>query len=156
MTTDLKARVSYLQGLSNGLDLNTESKEGKLFQEIIAVLGEFANTVDVLEEEQEQLEDYMDAINEDLQQLENELYDEGEVNRITDAGDYLEVECSGCGETVFFDAQLTEDKDVMEITCPECGEVVFANKSSNQAGIRPEMMAEMKTGSDLRALGDDI
>lgn len=120
---DLRAKVAYLQGLSSGLDLSPDSKEGKLFQGIIGVLDEFAKSVNDLADGQEQIEDYLESIDEDLFHLEDELLGE-------DDGNYIEVECPRCGETVFFDAHIPEDDDVVEVTCPNCDEVVYVNDES--------------------------
>ena len=42
--SDLKARVAYLQGLSDGLEISADSKEGKLLQGIIDVLDDFCGS----------------------------------------------------------------------------------------------------------------
>lgn len=154
--TDLKARVAYLQGLSNGLDLSPDSKEGKLFHGIIEVLDEFANSFGDLEEGQEQLEDYLETIDEDLYHLEDELYEGNDVNHITGNGNIIEVECPGCGETVYFDSHITEDRDVVEITCPNCDEVVFVNDEGYQIDEEPETLEGQTTGNRLKANEDDI
>lgn len=152
---DLKARVAYLQGLSAGLDLNAESKEGKLLNGIIEVLGEFAESMGDLEEAQEQLEDYLESIDEDLYQLEDEIY-EGDTLDGDAAGDYLEVDCPRCGETVCFDSGILEDDDVVEVTCPNCDEVVFVNDDTFQAADEPEMLEGQVTAGTAAAEDEDI
>lgn len=139
---DLKARVAYLQGLSAGLDLQADSKEARLLGGIIEVLDDFANSVGELEEAQNQLEDYLESIDEDLYHLEDEIYDsEGlEDSTCTCAGEYLEVDCPKCGETVCFDSDILEDDDIVEVTCPNCDEVVFVNDDSYQAADEPELL----------------
>lgn len=138
--TDLQSRVAYLQGLSNGLDLSPESKEGKLFYGIIEVLGEFADSFDGLEEGQEQLEDYLETIDEDLYQLENELLDDRDMDHGIGSGNYIEVRCPSCGKIVFFDSRVTMDSDTIEITCPNCDEVVYINDESYQIDEEPEII----------------
>lgn len=132
---ELKSRVAYLQGLSAGLELHADSKEGKLLNGIIQVLDEFAQTVHGLEEAQDQLEDYIETIDEDLYRLEDEIFvdEEGDFPE----GDYLEAECPRCGETVCFDSDILEDDDLIEVTCPNCDEVVFVNDDTSLgAGAR--------------------
>jgi len=146
--SDLKSRVAYLHGLSAGLDLGAESKEGKLLKGIIEVLDEFADQVVGLEEAQEQMEEYMESLDEDLFHLEDEVYDED--MRSYDDGDYMEVDCPKCGETVCFDSNIIEDEDVIEVTCPNCDEVVFINDDSHRAVLGLEM-AEMENVAE-----DDI
>ncbi|MCG9968509.1 AraC family transcriptional regulator [Pelotomaculum terephthalicicum JT] len=153
---DLKAKVAYLQGLSSGLDLSPDSKEGKLFHGIIEVLDEFADSFGDLEEGQEQLEDYLETIDEDLYQLEDELYEDNGASQSAGNGNYIEVECPGCGETVYFDSSITNDKDVVEITCPNCDEVVFVNDEDYQVDEEPEMLEGQTNGKRLTASDEDI
>lgn len=150
---DLKTRVAYLQGLSAGLDVSAESKEGKLLQGIIEVLDEFAESVGSLEEAQEQLEDYLDSIDEDLYHLEDEIYESDDMVACGDK--YIEVDCPGCGETVCFDADIVDDDDVVEVTCPNCDEVVFINDDTHQAADEPEMLLG-KVSADAKDTDEDI
>ncbi|MBE3588581.1 MAG: AraC family transcriptional regulator [Thermoanaerobacteraceae bacterium] len=133
---DLKSRVAYLQGLSAGMNLEPDSKEGRLLSGIIDVLGEFANSFGRLEEAQEQLEDYVESIDEDLYSLEDEVYDGG----VQDDEEYMEVECPRCGEIVCFDPEIVEDDDVIEVTCPNCDEVVFVNDDTYASADEPELL----------------
>ncbi|MCL6610083.1 MAG: AraC family transcriptional regulator [Peptococcaceae bacterium] len=142
---DLKSRVAYLQGLSAGLDISSESKEGRILNGIIEVLDEMARSFGELEEAQGQLEDYLESMDEDLFHLEEDVYGaEGE-----DSGEeYLEVECPRCGETVCFDSGVVEDDDVVEVTCPNCDEVVFINDDNYQAADEPEQITGRRTAVD--------
>ncbi|AEF94967.1 hypothetical protein Desca_2128 [Desulfotomaculum nigrificans CO-1-SRB] len=129
----LKSRVAYLQGLADGMNLEN-SKEGRLLNGIIDVLQDVAETVGGLEEAHEQLEDYVETIDEDLYSLEDNIYD----CDCDDDEDYVEVECPGCGETVMFSSDILEDDDVIEVTCPNCDEVVFVNDDNYTAADEPE------------------
>ena len=125
---DLRTRVAYLQGLSEGLNLDTSSKEGKVLQGIIDVLEDIVDTMDVIEDSQEQMEEYIEKIDEDLLALEDDFYDDKECCTCEhDDGEYVEVDCPECGETVCFDSDIIEDEDVIEVTCPSCDTVVFVN-----------------------------
>lgn len=153
---DLKAKVAYLQGLSAGLDLNAQSKEGKLLSGIIEVLDEFADSVENLEEAQEQMEDYLESLDEDLYHLEDEIYEDGAVDHAGCGEEYVEVDCPRCGETVCFDSDILEEDDIVEVTCPNCDEVVFVNDDSYQAADEPEMLQGQITGSRFATQEEDI
>lgn len=114
--TDLKSRVAYLQGLAAGMDLPQDSKEGRLLHGIVEVLDDVAGNVHGLEEAQDNLEDYLESIDEDLYVLENEFYEEDDA----DAGDYTKVECPECQSVVCVDNDLLEDGKVTGIQCPNC------------------------------------
>lgn len=150
---DLKTRVAYLQGLSAGLDISAESKEGKLLQGIIEVLDEFADSVGSLEEAQEQMEEYLDSIDEDLLNLEDEIYESDDMDACGD--EFIEVDCPGCGETVCFDADIVDDDDIVEVTCPNCDEVVYVNDDTHQAADEPEMLMG-KVSADAKHTDEDI
>lgn len=140
---ELKTKVAYLHGLSNGLDIGAESKEGKLLQGIIEVLDEFADSVGSLEETQEEMEDYLDSIDEDLFHLEDEIYEDED-----DYDKFVEVECPGCEETVCFDAGILDDEDIVEVTCPNCNQVVFVNDDTHQSADEPEILEGKASPSD--------
>ncbi|MEW6276073.1 MAG: CD1247 N-terminal domain-containing protein [Bacillota bacterium] len=135
---ELKSKVAYLQGLSSGMNLNPETTEGKLFQSIIGVLEEFAESFDQLEKSHEELEDYLETVDQDLTTLEEEFY--GRNKEVTDDAEYVEVECPNCGETVCFDADILEDDATVEIICPNCDEVVFVNDDNLQTADEPEAL----------------
>lgn len=108
---DLKERVSYLQGLIEGLEIGEGTKEGKAIKVIADVLREIAQAVEELVEAQEDTQDYIDSIDEDLADLEQEVYGD----------DFVEVECPNCGEALEIEESVLDDLDT-EIVCPECGE----------------------------------
>lgn len=133
---DLKSRVAYLQGLSAGMNIESDSREGRILHGIIEVLDEFAQSLKEMEAAQDQLEDYLESIDEDLFHLEEGIYNDTE-----DSGEeeeYLEVDCPRCGEVVCFDSDVLEDDDTVEVTCPNCDEVVFINDDTYQAADEPE------------------
>lgn len=119
--SSLTERVAYLRGLSDGLDLDQNTKEGKLFSAIISVLDEMAEEIDILDENQQELEEYVDAIDEDLARVEDDVYEDDEDY---DDDGYMEVECPNCHETVYLDEDMFDDED-NEIICPNCNEPIY-------------------------------
>lgn len=118
---NIKEKVAYLQGLTQGLNVSDASSEGKLILNIIDVLDDMAEEIENVNMVHEDLEDYVETIDEDLTDLEEEVYEE-----VFD-DDYVEVDCPFCHETVAFEAELLDDDDAVEVTCPHCGEVVYDN-----------------------------
>ena len=117
----LKERVAYLEGLAEGMDLG-KSKEGKLISEFLGVLEDMVDYIDAVAESQEDLESYVESMDSDLSDLEDDFYGEEE-----DEDDFVEVTCPNCGEEVCFDSDILYDEDLIEVTCPACGAVVFVN-----------------------------
>lgn len=105
----LMQKVSYLRGLADGLGVDESSKEGKLLLQIMNVLEEFADVLDETIENQADLEEYVNFIDEDLADVEDEIYgtdedyeddDYDDEFDFDDFDDYCDDEdcCCHCGE----------------------------------------------------------
>jgi len=121
---NVKEKVAYLQGLTRGLNVNEHSAEGKLLVQMVDVLQHMAEEIDCLHTGQEDLENYVETLDEDLTDLEEEVYEDVEMD---DDLEMVEVECPSCHDVVAFESDLLEDDDAVEVTCPNCGEVVYDN-----------------------------
>ena len=71
---EISEKVAYLKGLAEGLNLDTESKEGKLIAAIIDVLDDMAEKFADVEDELCDVEDGLDAVSDDLSDVEETLY----------------------------------------------------------------------------------
>ncbi|HPU00487.1 MAG TPA: AraC family transcriptional regulator [Bacillota bacterium] len=126
MAEDLKARVSYLKGLAEGLALDEESKEGKLLRQIVDVLDEMAYEIEQLKTEYEELLEYAEAIDEDLAEIEDDVYgDYDEDEEEDDDDETFTVECPNCREMVEISDDLLHAEGPIKVTCPRCNEVVM-------------------------------
>ena len=124
--------AAYLKGLAEGLDLNEESKEGKIITRMLDVIEELAARVTDLEDEVDELYSYIEEMGEDIISIEDDLYGEAEYDDLDDLlleddedyegedTQYYEIDCPSCGETICF----ADDIDVEKLVCPACGEVV--------------------------------
>ena len=129
----ISEKVAYLKGLAEGLDLDTaKSKEGKLISVMIGILEEIGMSIEDLEENTVALGEELDAVSDDLADVEKVVFDEDEDDDCCcdEDDDFFEVECPNCGET------LVIDEDVLEegaIQCPNCKEK-FALDLSDDCG----------------------
>lgn len=119
--SNIKEKVAYLQGLTKGLNVSGQSAEGKLLLNMVDVLQDMADEIHCLHAGQDDLENYVETIDEDLTDLEEEVYEDIHDDEL------VEIDCPSCHETVGFDADLLNDDDVVEVTCPNCGETVYEN-----------------------------
>lgn len=120
--SSLKARVAYLQGLATGLEMPADSKEARLLDGIVEILGEFAEAVEDLEVSQERLEDYLESIDEDLYGLERDIYPDEDEHGIDTQ--YLDVVCPECEEAIGLDDRLAGNGGISLVNCPHCeGEI---------------------------------
>ena len=69
-------KVAYLKGLAEGMGITEDSKEGKLLKAVMDVLADLAVSVEDLEDYTAELTEQVDAIDEDLDALEGDLYDD--------------------------------------------------------------------------------
>jgi ribosomal protein S27E len=157
---DLRERIAYLQGLAEGLKLEEGKDEARILKQMIDILAGLIDKVDDIEASQEDLEDYLESIDEDLYDDEDDAGDEddGEAEDDEEAEDdndeadededdgeddggelssvageelnYVEVECKNCHDIICFEEELLYDDDIVEITCPNCNQVVFVNDGS--------------------------
>ena len=117
---EISEKVAYLKGLAEGLQLDGETKEGKVLLAIIEVLDAMAEEFKDVEDEIVEVEDGLDAVSEDLSDLEETVYfaldDEDEEDE--DDGDVFVTTCPECEEEVVFDESVLEDGEVI---CPNSG-----------------------------------
>jgi ribosomal protein S27E len=138
---NLKEKVAYLQGLTQGLNVGTQSAEGKLILNIIEVLDDVAEEFHSMYTMQQDLENYVETIDEDLTELEDEIYEESPHN-----GDYVEMKCPSCHEVVTFESEVIDDNEAIEVTCPYCGDVVY----DNTVDVDSEVLVDDQIGADLK------
>lgn len=118
----IMSKVAYLNGLVDGMEIDKSTKEGRAISQIAVILKDMAAEIQFLKETQEELEDYVDTIDEDLSNLEEDIYDEEEFEDCDDCEDdyenYINLECPNCNETVYIDSDICRCNE--EITCPNC------------------------------------
>jgi len=121
-------RAAYIRGLAEGLELDTDKKEVKVIHAMIDLLDDMALSVSDLEEGYHDIGDQLDAVDEDLGSLEDDVYgieDEDDDCDCCDDEDeddddcYYEVTCPSCHETICLSEDIIADG---QIECPNCGE----------------------------------
>lgn len=117
---DISEKVSYLQGLSEGLSITEGSAQGKIISGILNVLNEMAEEIGCIQKDFDEMQEYIQSVDDDLMDLEQTVVDD----------DFMELECQGCGEALYVETDILDDDDTIEIICPNCNEVVFINDGS--------------------------
>lgn len=146
---NLKSRLGYLRGLAEGLGINDDTKEGKVIRQIISVLEDIVDSVESLKEDYDELFSYVEALDEDLSDLEDDLMEEGDYEDYEDYDEEGEededayevpftVECPECHQEVAIDEDILEDEESLEVLCPNCGKVVFINDEGWDEGLEDE------------------
>ena len=160
-------KVAYLKGLAEGLNIDTEkSKEGKLITMMMDILQDVALELEDLQTEQANLGEEIDAVSDDLSDVEELLYDDEEEDDEEDAEEDEEEDCyasvcPNCGDEIYFDDSVLESG---EVVCPGCGtklnfdlsdltEEETADNSESESGIVQPLPANKSVALHPRCNG---
>ena len=73
---EITEKVAYLKGLLEGMELDTEKKEGKLIAAIIDVLDDIALELEDMKDYADELGDGLDAVSDDLEDVEDVVFED--------------------------------------------------------------------------------
>ena len=93
---------------------------------IIDVLESFAESIVELDEEQCDLAEYVESIDEDLSDIEDDIYDDEELDEDCDDLSFIEMECPNCNDLVEIDEELLYDDEV-DVVCPNCKAIILSS-----------------------------
>jgi hypothetical protein len=134
---DLKEKTAYLRGLVEGASFPKDEKEKLIWEGLLDFCEEVAEELTEMTNSQTEVEDYIEAIDEDLSSLEKYFYHDGEVDEDVDVvfsndkeqQGVMELTCPHCNEEIYFEDQ---DGDY-EVICPECEKVVWNSSMSSSS-----------------------
>ena len=124
MTVSEKA--AYIKGLAEGLELDANTKEGKVLNAIIDLLSDIAIDLEDVQDGVAMLCEQIDTVDEDLCDLETYVYEEikscecgSDCDCDCDCDDECyDVECPSCNDIIYLDDEMIEEG---KIACPNCG-----------------------------------
>ncbi len=145
-------KTAYLKGLADGLGVDPNSKEGKLWAALNDLLTDIAHDLEALHETDRGQAEALDGLADEVSCLE-EMYsvmDEDDYEKIKDDGDedddeleydgvVYDATCPVCGEEISFDEETLE---AGSIKCPNCGELLEFDLGGEEA--KPEDENELK------------
>ena len=130
-------KAAYLKGLTDGLGVEPDSREGKLWGVLNDLLSDMAHEIEDLQASNLDFADALDEISEDLSYLEELTcdLDMPDLDKLADEGcDGNCASCSfDCGEDDDDDEDEDDDDDdeeleydgvIYDVTCPVCGEEI--------------------------------
>lgn len=136
----LEKRISYLRGLTDGLEIEESTREGKILSEVIQILDDMYGEMLALDARMEETESYVEAVDEDLSDLELLLYDEDdELYEVIDEDDLEEYYDLDDSEDAFvYDERRNDDEfeTSYEFECPSCQEVIFLHEGKDHEGYQ--------------------
>ena len=177
----LNEKVSYLRGLMEGMKLDTTTNEGLLLSKIVDVLDSIACDIADLADAHEELNEYVDSIDQDLSELEEVFEDEldddyededddedeedDEDEDDDEEEDFEECDgncegCSGCD-----DEDVEYDGDIfVECMCPECKGTFYVKEEElddeafhicPRCGVRVHVVPDFEADIPVAALAED-
>ena len=121
---DIFEKIAYIKGLAEGLSLDDSTKEGKILNAIIDLLGDITEEICDIEDGCDELMEQIDAVDEDLASLEEIIYEDDEDDCDCDCGcdccddEVYEIECPACNDVIYLDADMLKEEGMV---CPNCG-----------------------------------
>lgn len=135
MDMNLTERAAYIKGLAEGLELEKDSKEGKVITALLELTAEMAGElaavrkdIEEIDDDLDYLNDYVEELDDDLESVENFIAgeddeddeeddeDEDDLDGLFDDDEDCDGNCEGC--------HGCDDEEYFEIVCPSCGETV--------------------------------
>ena len=115
-------KAAYIRGLFEGYEINASAKEGRIISELLTLVADMADEISALKADNRELHEYVEELDHDLGEVEEELYFEDDYDDDEEYEDedseYYEIVCPSCGEVVCFDETI----DPENLACPACGE----------------------------------
>ena len=132
MIMNLTEKASYIKGLTDGLDLDKTTKEGKVIAALLDLVDDMAkeiadirNDINDIDEDMDYLNDYVEELDDDLEAVEDFLDEECDADEDEDEEEDEYDDGTGCdGVCDNCDGTACSDEDYYEIVCPSCGETV--------------------------------
>ncbi|MGD0152168.1 MAG: CD1247 N-terminal domain-containing protein [Thermacetogeniaceae bacterium] len=128
---DLRERVAYLQGLAEGLKFEEGKDEARVLKKIIDILADLIDKVEEVQAAQEDLEDYLESIDEDLYGDEDEEEDEDGLEDDEESGtgpagggQEVEIEIESEDEDEISDSDSDEELNYVEVECQNCHDII--------------------------------
>ena len=145
-------KTAYLKGLADGLGVDPQSKEGRLWAALNDLLSDIAHELEELRETDLGQAEAIDGIADELSYVEElcSVFDEGDGEDDEDGesdedeeleydGVIYDATCPVCGEEISFDEETLEEGS---IRCPKCGELLEFDLSEEEDGAEADADGE--------------
>ena len=123
----ISEKVAYLKGLAEGMKLGEETNESKLLLKMLDVLEGMAEELAALRADHDELDEYVESIDDDLADMEEYLFDEDDEYDEEDEDDeddeVVSYNCPHCGNEVTFEIDGFDFEE--DNLCPACGKPLF-------------------------------
>lgn len=122
----LNEKMSYLQGLIDGLEIDDSTKEGKALVQMVDVMQGMVVYVDDLQSQIDELTELTEIIDSDLGDVEEILCE-----CCDDDDDDCDCDCC-CDDDD--DYEDFDEDELYEVTCPTCNDVILIDDGMLEEG----------------------
>ena len=119
----LTEKMSYLKGFIDALDIQKDTKEWKVIEQMTSVMDEMVVYIEDLQNQVDELSELCENLDEDLGEVEQELFSTDGLDD-DDLDDYDDDLNEG----------FEEDNQLYETTCPTCGRTIILDESMLEEG----------------------
>ena len=155
-------KAAYLKGLTEGLGIAPDSKEGKLWNALNELLSDMAHEIEDLHACYDEHDEALDEVCDELNYLEELTCD---LDFPEDDDDYddedEDVSCCGCGRCYSDDEDEDDDGEpeydgvIYDATCPVCGEEISFDEDTLAEGSIECPNCGEKLEFDLSSLDEE-
>lgn len=126
----VRERIAYVRGLLQGAELAGNGPVTRdVLERMLDIFDALADEIEELEVGALEVEEYLEAIDADLGDLEDEVlgsdFDDEDDDEEDDGDHFIEMQCPSCRATVYFEEDVLLGDDEDDIACPDCGEVIY-------------------------------
>lgn len=140
----LTEKMSYLKGFIDALDIQKDTKEWKVIEQMTSVMDEMVVYIEDLQNQVDELSELCENLDEDLGEVEQELFSTDGLDD-DDLDDYDDDLNEG----------FEEDNQLYETTCPTCGRTIILDESMLEEG-GVECSCGQSLEFDFENLEDDL
>ena len=165
-------KAAYLKGLTEGLGIEPDSRDGKLWNALCELVSDMAHEIEDLQESSLDFAGALDDMSEDLSYLEELTCGLDTPGSDSDDDGDVYTTPSGCGRcccTSAYDAGDADDGDyeddeeldydgvMYDVTCPVCGEEITFDEGTLSEGsiICPQCGEELEFELDAADDGEE-
>lgn len=118
----LKDKVDSLKEFLNQFETNGDSAQFNVLSQISDILLEMTERIEDIENDQSEMNEYVTVLDENLGNIEDELYGFEEEEEEFNSYDYVDVLCEKCNEVLAIEKSLVHSDS--EIICPNCRNLI--------------------------------
>lgn len=129
----LENKVAYLKGVCSTLPADKE--HGEVMLSVVQLMSEMTDVMTQLQRKVEEIEQYLDDVDDDLANLEEFVFEQDGSSAMTMDESHLSMQvsfadivCPSCGEHFFLDEDFWAHETEVNLPCPNCQEPVTVGK----------------------------